>query len=214
MNLNKHDEFNGYEKKESLIKRFIKNRVFIAVLFFFIGGMFMAPDTTEDELKSEIDALNEKVKQAEPWFKMKEEEQRKVKEESERVEAEKAAKAEEEKKAKEAAEAEAEKNKYENVPSYSDVARNPEKHKGKPGKFRGKVIQVMEGSASNQIRLAVDGDYNNIVLVEYPNILLESRILEDDYITAYGTNSGTITYESTMGGDITIPYLLTTRIDM
>ncbi len=42
------------EKKDSTFKRIIKNRIFIAVLFFFIGGIFMAPGTTEDELESQI----------------------------------------------------------------------------------------------------------------------------------------------------------------
>ncbi len=225
MDLNKQEDFNGYEKKEGRFKRIVKNRIFIAIIFFFIGGMFMAPGTSEDELKSqiasqksEIETLNSKVKQADPWFKMNEEEQRKIKEENSKIEAEKLAKAEEELKAKEEAEKkakeEAEKNKYENGPSYNDVARNPEKHIAKSGKFEGKVVQVMEGDKDNQIRLAVGGDYDKMVLVEYPKNLLESRILEDDYITVYGQNLGTITYESTMGSNITIPAMLADKIDM
>ncbi len=72
----------------------------------------------------------------------------------------------------------------------------------------------MEGDKDNQIRLAVSGDYDKMILIEYPKNLLESRILEEDYITVYGKNLGTITYESTMGGNITIPSMLADRIDM
>lgn len=233
MFLNKNNEADNntdIENKSNIFKRLVKNRIFIAIIFFFIGGFFISSGSTEtikenEELKtqiatknSEIETLNDKVKQADPWFKMNDEEQRKIKEENAKIEAEKLAKAEEELKAKEEAEKkakeEAEKNKYENGPSYNDVARNPEKHMAKLGKFEGKVVQVMEGDKDNQIRLAVGGDYDKMILVEYPKNLLESRILEEDYITVYGQNLGTISYESTMGSNITIPAMLADKIVM
>ena len=51
---------------------------------------------------------------------------------------------------------------------------------------------------------------------EYPKIrkgIVSSRVLEDDYITIYGTSVGTITYQSTMGGNITIPAAIVDKID-
>jgi hypothetical protein len=52
------------------------------------------------------------------------------------------------------------------------------------------------------------------VLVGYdPDIMSGSRILEDDTVTFYGESVGTMTYESTMGGDITIPAVLAAKID-
>lgn len=72
-------------------------------------------------------------------------------------------------------------------------------------KFRGKVIQVMEGDDTTQIRLAVGEDYDTILFGEYDSSIVNSRILEDDIITVMGLSTGLLTYESTMGGDISIP---------
>ena len=64
-----------------------------------------------------------------------------------------------------------------------------------------------------QIRLAVDDDYDTILLGEYDAKIVPSRVLEDDHITIYGVSVGVITYQSTMGGNITIPGVAIDRID-
>ena len=79
-------------------------------------------------------------------------------------------------------------------------------------KFKGKVIQVMEGDGETQIRLAVNGSYDNILYGIYKSDIVDSRVLEDDYITIYGNSAGLITYTSTMGGEITIPSVVITKI--
>ncbi len=76
------------------------------------------------------------------------------------------------------------------------------------------MIQVIEDDDRVQIRLAVGGDYDNILLGEYDSEIVSSRVLEDDYITIYGISSGLITYESTLGASITIPGVLIDKIDM
>lgn len=178
-----------------------------------------------NEKDKSIETLNLKVEEASPWFKMGEEEKRKVEEENARIEAERKAKEEEEKRiaeeeaAKKAeeervAKENAEKNKYENGPTYNEVARNPDDHMLKLGKFKGKVVQVMEGDTHNNLRVAVDGNYDKMLLVEYDPKLLSQRILEDDYITVYGMNMGIYSYESTMGAKISIPSMLAQKIDM
>lgn len=173
---------------------------------------------------AEIETLNAKINQAKPWFDMKEEEQRKIAEENARIEAEK--KAEEERKAEEARKAEekrleeeriakenAEKNKYETGITYEQLARTPDDYMAKLCKFKGEVIQVIEGDNSTQIRFAVGGNYDKVILAEFTKDTVSSRILEDDYITIYGMSMGLITYESTMGGNITIPSILVEKID-
>lgn len=107
------------KKKSNLFKRIVKNRIFIAVLFFFIGGLFLGSDTTEvtkdnEELKaqiasknSEIEELNAKVDQAKPFFDLKEEEQAKIEADAKKAEEERLAKEEEEQKSQEAAAIEA-----------------------------------------------------------------------------------------------------------
>lgn len=102
---------------------------------------------------------------------------------------------------------------YETGITYDQLARTPDDFKGQKVKFYGKVIQVMEDTGTVQIRLAVDDNYDTILLGEYASSTVSSRILEDDYITIYGSSVGTITYQSTMGGNITIPGVYIDKID-
>lgn len=95
--------------------------------------------------------------------------------------------------------------------SYEEIARNPNSYKGKLGVFYGKVIQVIEtniaGYTSYTLRVAIDGDYDSVFLVSYFADKNEDHILEDDYVTMYGSIQGTKSYETVMGNSITIPYL-------
>ena len=71
----------------------------------------------------------------------------------------------------------------------------------------------MEGDGEVQIRLAVNGDYDNILYGVYDSSIVSSRVLEDDYITVMGLSSDLLTYESTMGGEITIPSMVVEKIE-
>ena len=102
---------------------------------------------------------------------------------------------------------------YETGITYDQLARTPDKYEGSKVKFYGKVIQVIEGDGSVQIRLAVNDDYDHVVFCEYDSGIVSSRVLEDDMITIYGISAGTISYQSTMGGQITIPGILVEKID-
>ena len=86
-------------------------------------------------------------------------------------------------------------------------------YKGQKVKFYGKVVQVIEGDDSTQIRLAVDDNYDTVLLGEFDKSIVSSRVLEDDYITVYGSSVGTISYKSTFGGTITIPGVYIEKID-
>lgn len=103
--------------------------------------------------------------------------------------------------------------------SYSTIARNPNKYKGEYGKFSGKVIQVIEDdlysiAVSYTLRVALNGDYNNVILVTYVANSDDDHILEDDRINLYGEIQGSYTYESTMGASITVPYVEAKYIDI
>ena len=113
---------------------------------------------------------------------------------------------------KEARAAEAKKG-YDTGITYSNLARTPDEYEGKKVKFKGKVIQVLQGDGEVDIRLAVNSDYDKILLAYYPPSLVSSRILEDDVITIYGVSKGLYTYESTMGGPITIPIVSIDKVD-
>ena len=96
---------------------------------------------------------------------------------------------------------------------YDQLARTPDDYEGQKIKFYGKVIQVMESDSSVTIRLAVNDDYDTILYGQYSKSIVSSRVLEDDYITVYGTSVGTISYQSTMGGTITIPGVYIEKIE-
>lgn len=176
------------------------------------------------EKDTEIEKLEAKVSEAEPWFELKEKEQQaklkeqEEKEAKEKAEAEKkaaeekAAREAEEEKAKKEAEEKAKKG-YETGITYDQLARTPDDYLAEKVQFKGKVIQVMEGDGTVQIRFAVNDNYDTVILGEYDSSIVESRVLEDDTITIMGISAGLFTYESTMGGEITIPSILIDKIE-
>lgn len=102
--------------------------------------------------------------------------------------------------------AEQEPTQYKTGITFDQIARTPDDYKGKKIEFTGKVLQVMEEDDYTQIRLAVNGDYDNVILVDIDSDIMNgSRILEDDLVTVSGISDGTTTYESTSGANITIP---------
>lgn len=104
---------------------------------------------------------------------------------------------------------------YETGITYSDLSRTPDDYTGKKVKFSGTVVQLMEDASSNevQIRFAVDDNYDTILYCAYDKTIVDSRVLENDWITIYGTSLGLISYQSTMSGTITIPAVYIDRID-
>lgn len=102
---------------------------------------------------------------------------------------------------------------YETGITYDQLARTPDSYNGQKVKFYGKVVQVMEGDLYTQIRLAVDDNYDTMLFCEYLTCIIPSRILENDYITVYGNSVGTVSYDSTMGGTITIPGVDVDKVD-
>lgn len=214
-------------------KELVKNKTVVwSVVALFVGVMIGNDSTTctntehnesvtkvaelQTEVKDkdkEIETLNAKIESAEPWFQMKADEQKAIEEENARLKAEEEAKKKaEEEEAKRLAEEEAKKG-YDTGITYNQIARTPDDYKGKKIKFKGKVIQVMEGDGEVQIRLAVGGDYDKIIYGVYDSGIVSSRVLEDDNITIMGLSAGLLTYTSTMGGEITIPSMLIQKID-
>lgn len=102
---------------------------------------------------------------------------------------------------------------YETGITYDQLARTPDDFIGKKVKFSGKVLQVQEGIFSNSIRLAVDGNYDTVVYGTYSKSLVKSKILEDDWITIYGTSDGDYTYTTVLGASLTIPGISIDKVD-
>ncbi|MEG1516039.1 MAG: peptidoglycan-binding protein [Clostridia bacterium] len=100
--------------------------------------------------------------------------------------------------------------------NYKAVARDPDAYSYELVFFSGKVIQVLEGDEgeASEYRIATKGSYDDIIYVIYTRPEGASRILEDDRVTVYGMCLGVISYESTMGGTITIPAAMASRIEL
>ncbi len=126
-------------------------------------------------------------------------------------------KLEKEEEAKKAAEEEAKKG-YNTEITYKQLARTPDKYQEKKVKFTGRVVQVMEGDGETEIRLATkkeyDEYYDDIIYCGYNSDIVSERVLEDDVITIYGVSKGLISYDSTIGGKITIPSVLVDKIEI
>lgn len=89
--------------------------------------------------------------------------------------------------------------------SYSDVERNPDSYKGKKVKVSGTVAQVIEGWFDGvTLRLTSDADGNDWY-ISYTHKEGESRILENDHITAYGECDGVQNVTNLLGAQLTLP---------
>ena len=147
--------------------------------------------------KSIVDTKIQEVRQA-----TKEEaeaEQKRIAEEQ----AQKAAEKQAQKEAEEQAKKEAEAHKYETELTWEQIAR--EGKKGTLGQFEGKIIQVMNGDGFTQYRVTINGDYDEVMLIEVKNGVSKETLLEDDYVYFKGESLGTITYTTVMGAEMTIP---------
>lgn len=156
----------------------------------------------------ELSVAEAKAKKAEA--ELQKAEAKKQKKEQEEAEAAAQAAAESEAAAAKAAEEAAG---YDTGISYDQLARTPDDYVGKKVKFHGKVIQVLEEDGSTTIRLAVDSNYDTIILGTYDSSIVSSRVLDDDIITVMGVSGGLYSYKSTMGGPITIPSVLIEKIE-
>ena len=117
-----------------------------------------------------------------------------------------AAAAEAQRKQQAADQAAAELASYDTGVTFENLARNPDTYLMTKVKFTGRIVQVIKGDDYSQYRLAVDDDYDKIIYLEISDDQLSNnRLLEDDNITIRGVSYGEMTYESAMGGDITVP---------
>ncbi|MGP4069904.1 toxin regulator [Halobacillus sp. B29] len=192
-----------------------------AIVFFIMIGIASGNTAESESLNNKVASLEEEVEQkdqtiseleaklaeAEPWFKLSEKEkEQKLAEEKKKQEAE-------EEKARKEAEEEAKKG-YETGTTFEQLARTPDNYEGEKVKLSGRVIQVIEAEGEEtQLRIAVDDDYDQVIFVSYDSAIINSRILEDDKITIMGVSLGLLTYESTMGGEITVPAIAVDQIE-
>lgn len=91
---------------------------------------------------------------------------------------------------------------------YDELARFPDRNVAKQLVMTGEIIQVTEDESGGVYRLKLNDDYDQIVMIVYQDSYDQGKILEGDTVTFWGKYAGTISYDSTMGGNITIPGML------
>ncbi len=184
-----------------------------------------------DNLQADLTSANTKLESASPWFEMKDEER---KAEEERIAQEKAQQeaeakaqqeeeqriaeaqkveeqrlAEEQRVAQEKADKEAEAKKYYTGITYENLARNPTENIGKLVRFKGKIIQIIKATGSVQYRMAIDNNYDKVVLITVDNSKLQDgNLLEDDRVTIEGTFLMEMEYETVRGDKRNIPAII------
>ena len=113
--------------------------------------------------------------------------------------------------AEEEAKRQAEAQKYETGLTWEQIAR--EGRVGELGKFEGKIVQVMSGSGFTQYRVAINGDYDTIMLIEVLDGISSEVLLEDDYVYFKGMSMGQYTYTTVLGSEMTIPSFIVDEIN-
>ena len=97
---------------------------------------------------------------------------------------------------------------------YSSILRSPSSYKGDQISIYGKVLQKQSSWGTTVLRVGTGGYgcYDSVFYVTYSDSDIDINVIEDDYITIYGTCTGTKTYTTVLGGSITIPSLEAEKI--
>lgn len=92
-------------------------------------------------------------------------------------------------------------------PNYKAYSRDPDKYAGKMIIVTGKILQVVEDGLKREYRIAQDKDASKVWFVRYYAGQGESRILEDDIVTIYGTFGGLYEYTTVLGSSVIVPLI-------
>lgn len=98
--------------------------------------------------------------------------------------------------------------------TFDNLARTPDDFLKKKVTLSGKVDTIgYEGSDEVQCFFNIDGDMDSQILITYDPSIIDSRVLEGDYITVYGTSLGIVDYKLAIGGTLTIPGVALDKIE-
>ena len=193
-------------------KRIVLTVIAAVVLFFiaFMAGHIWSYNTFATDSKGNLwmDAYNESEKKYDEYV----EEMKPYVEKAEAIEKEEAAQKVNEAAAEKKKQAEKKKKGYDTGITYDQLARTPDKYEGEKIKFKGEVLQVMEEDGTVTIRLAVNGNYDDVIIGGYDSDLVDSRVLEGDTITIYGESGGLYSYDAVLGNSVTIPLIYIDKI--
>ncbi|KKF54878.1 hypothetical protein [Streptococcus uberis] len=82
---------------------------------------------------------------------------------------------------------------------------------GSKVQITGEVIQAQQSDGDMTLRVKINDDYDQIVLVSVVSEIYKDIIAENDNVTFYGINAGLTSYKTVMGNEKTLPLLMTTK---
>ena len=99
--------------------------------------------------------------------------------------------------------------------SFDKLNKNPDRYKGEYVKYRGEIVQIMESDGMTAIRLSITKasygwSVSDIIYVAYVGY---TDFVDEDVVTIYGEVSGSYTYTSTAGWNITLPLVVADSIE-
>jgi hypothetical protein len=89
---------------------------------------------------------------------------------------------------------------------FDALARNTEQYTGRLLALSGTVIQVSEEDGEAYLRVNMDGEFGQTVLIVYPDYS-KARVLEGDNVKLVAKVEGRFTYTAVLGNEITLPAL-------
>ncbi len=88
-----------------------------------------------------------------------------------------------------------------------DTWNHDKLEKDKNIQITGTVLQVQKSNDIYYIRVALNDDYDKVVMVEIHEYMYDDVIAEDDDVTIYGISKGRTSYTSTLGKEVTLPLM-------
>lgn len=210
----------------TLIKKKFKGKRFailiVSSFVLMIVGLSLPSSNTASEPKKEkaVETTAEPKKEKEPELTKEEkaelESKKKAEEEAKKkAEAEAKAKAEEEARVKAEQEAAARKqkavanNKSITFPMLNKAA---DRYAGEPYYLKGEVVQALEEGNYTIMRINMTQEsygWTDTVWVEYPDI---TDAVEDNIVEVYGEILGSHTYDTAIGGQMTLPAIIASEV--
>ncbi len=90
--------------------------------------------------------------------------------------------------------------------TYAQIAQAPADFAGEKVQFSGKVVKIVPTDDDDKVRLAVDGNPNNLMVVDVDKDLLNgSNLSEGSQVTFSGVIEGIETYQTDQGENVTAP---------
>lgn len=97
------------------------------------------------------------------------------------------------------------------APSYEEIMRRPDEYRKKPVTATGEAVQVLEEThlfTGTTVNIRLEDDNGDVWLLIYNKSAVETpngNVLEGDRLTVYGDCTGTTSYKTILGKQITVP---------